>query len=139
MPQEKAWNYGLSYLGNFMVNDYPATLAMDVFETRFQSQVLVDRDLSDHQLLVHSVSGEQAGRTRTAQIDFSAYFHRRWSYKLSYRWIDSRVWLDSQFMQQPLQSVHRALAVMQYNTRNKWYFDFVAQYNSKNDCHIILP
>ncbi len=131
MPQEKAWNYGLSYLGNFMVNDYPATLAMDVFETRFQSQVLVDRDLSDHQLLVHSVSGEQAGRTRTAQIDFSAYFHRRWSYKLSYRWIDSRVWLDSQFMQQPLQSVHRALAVMQYNTRNKWYFDFVAQYNSK--------
>ncbi len=131
MPQEKAWNYGLSYLGNFMVNDYPATLAFDVFETRFQSQILVDRDQSASEVLIRSVSGNQAGKTRTAQIDFNAYLHRRWSYKLSYRWIDSRLWLDSGFKQQPLQSVHRALVVMQYNTRNKWYFDFVTQYNSR--------
>ena len=131
MPQEKAWNYGISYLGNFMSMGYPATLTADVFETRFLSQMVVDRDASETDLIIHSVSGNQAGRTRTAQLDFSAYFHRRWSYKLSYRWIDSRVWLDSQFQQQPMQSVHRALFVMQYNTRNKWYFDVVTQYNSR--------
>lgn len=131
MPQEKAWNYGLSYLGNFMSMGYPATLNADVFETRFLSQIVVDRDATENDVFVHSVGGSQAGRTRTAQIDFAAYFHRRWSYKLSYRWIDSRVWLDSQFMQQPLQSVHRALFVMQYNTRNKWYFDIITQFNSR--------
>jgi len=131
MPQEKAWNYGLSYLGSFMSLDYPATFTADIFETRFLSQMVVDRDVSETEVFMHSVSGKQAGRTRTAQMDFSAYFHRRWSYKLSYRWIDSRSRLDSQFMQQPLQSVHRALFVMQYNSKNKWYFDVVTQYNSR--------
>jgi hypothetical protein len=77
------------------------------------------------------VSGNQAGRTRNAQFDFTGFLHRRWSYKFSYRWIDSRVWLNNQFMQQPLQSVHRSLIVMQYNTRNKWYFDAVLQINSR--------
>ena len=131
MPQEKAWNYGVSYLGNFMVMGYPATLTADYFETRFLSQVLVDRDFSETDVLIQSVSGDQGGKNRTAQVDFSASLHRRWSYKVSYRWIDSRIWLNNQFVQQPLQSVHRALFVMQYNTRNKWYLDVVSQYNSR--------
>lgn len=131
MPQEKAVNFGLSYLANFMFNDYPSTLVIDAFETRFLSQVLIDRDMSSTDVLLHSVSGDQAGRTRNAQLDFTGFLHRRWSYKLSYRWIDSRVWLNNQFMQQPLQSVHRSLIVMQYNTRNKWYLDAVLQINSR--------
>lgn len=131
MPQEKAWNYGLSYLANFMSSGYPATLAVDFFETRFISQMVVDRDITATDVILQSVSGDNAGRTRTAQLDYSAYFHRRWSYKISYRWIDSKVWLNNQFLQQPLQSVHRALFVMQYNTRNRWYFDVINQFNSK--------
>lgn len=131
MPQEKAWNYGLSYLANFMFNDYPATISFDAFETQFLSQMVVDRDYSGSDMLIHSVSGDEAGRTRTAQIDFNGYLHRRWSFKASYRWIDSKIWLDSQFLQQPLQSVHRALFAMQFNTRNKWYFDAIAQINSR--------
>ena len=130
MPQEKAWNYGLSYKKDLSIAGYPATIVFDVFETQFLSQVVADRDESPTRVLIHSVSGDQAGRTRNAQIQISGYFSRRFTFKFGYRWIDSRLWLDNHFMQQALQSVHRGLLVLQYKTRNRWYFDGVCQTNS---------
>ncbi len=131
LPQEKAWNYGVSYLRNFMLLDYPATLVMDYFETRFLSQILVDRDQSATDVYINSVQGKKAGKTSIAQVDLNGYLHRRLSFKLSYRWINSQQWLNNQFQQQPLQSVHRAIGALQYQTRNKWYVDAVCQFNSK--------
>ncbi len=130
IPQEKAWNYGLSYKKDLLIAGYPATIVCDVFETQFLSQVVSDRDESPTRVLIHSVSGDQAGKTRNAQIQISGYFSRRFTFKLGYRWVDSRLWLDSQFMQQALQSVHRGLLVLQYKTRNRWYFDGMCQTNS---------
>jgi hypothetical protein len=131
LPQEKAWNYGLSYMGNFMLFDYPATLVMDYFETKFLNQVLVDRDQNATEVYLKSVKGKEAGKTRIAQLDLNGYLHRRLSFKMSYRWINSQQWLNFQFQQQPLQSVHRAIGALQYQTRNKWYLDAVFQFNSR--------
>ena len=131
LPQEKAWNYGLSYMKNFMMFDYPATMVMDYFETKFLSQVLVDRDQNATELYINSVHGKEAGKTRIAQVDLNGYLHRRLSFKVSYRWINSQQWLNYQFQQQPLQSVHRAIGALQYQTRNKWYIDAVGQFNSR--------
>ena len=131
LPQEKAWNYGLSYMKNFMMFDYPATLVMDYFETKFLSQVLVDRDQNATEVYINSVKGKEAGKTRIAQVDLNGYLHRRLTFKLSYRWINSQQWLNYKFQQQPLQSVHRAIGALQYQTRNKWYIDAVGQFNSR--------
>ena len=131
LPQEKAWNYGLSYMKNFMMFDYPATLVMDYFETKFLSQVLVDRDQNATEVYINSVNGKEAGKTRIAQVDLNGYLHRRLTFKLSYRWINSQQWLNYKFQQQPLQSVHRAIGALQYQTRNKWYIDAVGQFNSR--------
>lgn len=130
MPMEKAWNYGASYLGNFMFMGYPAVLVIDYFETRFNSQIIVDRDASENTVKFHSVSGKQAGKNQALQLDWRAMFHRRWSYSLSYRWLNSKVWLNDQFLQQPLQSVHRIVGSTQFQTRDKWYFDGLFQINS---------
>ena len=131
LPQEKAWNYGLSYMKNFMLFEYPATLVMDYFETKFLSQVLVDRDQNATEVYINSVKGKEAGKTRIAQVDLNGYLHRRLTFKLSYRWINSQQWLNYKFQQQPLQSVHRAIGALQYQTRNKWYIDAVGQFNSR--------
>ena len=131
LPQEKAWNYGLSYMKNFMMFDYPATLVMDYFETKFLSQVLVDRDQNATEVYINSVNGKEAGKTRIAQVDLNGYLHRRLTFKLSYRWINSQQWLNYKFQQQPLQSVHRTIGALQYQTRNKWYIDAVGQFNSR--------
>lgn len=131
LPQERAWNYGISYMKNFMMFDYPATLVMDYFETKFLSQVLVDRDQNATEVYINSVHGKEAGKTRIAQVDLNGYLHRRLSFKLSYRWINSQQWLNYQFQQQPLQSIHRAIGALQYQTRNKWYIDAVGQFNSR--------
>ena len=131
LPQERAWNYGVSYMTNFMMFDYPATLVMDYFETKFLSQVLVDRDQNATEVYINSVHGKEAGKTRIAQVDLNGYFHRRLSFKVSYRWINSQQWLNYQFQQQPLQSIHRAIGALQYQTRNKWYIDAVGQFNSR--------
>ncbi len=131
LPQEKAWNYGVSFMKNFMMLQYPATLVMDYFETQFLSQVLVDRDRSATEIYINSVHGKEAGKTRIAQIDLNGYFHRRLTFKISYRWIQSKQWLNNQFQQQPMQSVHRAIGALQYQTRNKWYFDAICQFNSR--------
>jgi len=131
LPQEKAWNGGISYLKNFMLNDYPATLVLDGFFTRFTSQILIDRDFNLGEAILRYESGRKAGSNLAIQLDFNGYFHRRFTYRLSYRYLDSRGMYGGIMQLQPFQSQHRGIFFSQYQTRNNWFFDVVCQWNGK--------
>ncbi len=131
LPMERAWNTGFSFLKNFTLLSYPASLTGDFFYTEFLNQTLVDRDLNLQQVFIRSLSNGKAGKTISTQLDFTGYFHRRLSYKLSYRYNQSINFLGNQFVIQPFLSLHRWLSTWQFQTRNDWYFDFIFQLNGK--------
>ncbi len=131
LAQEKGFNGGISYLKNFFFLDYPSTLTIDVFSTRFSQQTVIDRDLSLKQTLIHSYGGQFAGTTNSIHAEWTIHPIRRMEVKFAYRYAKNLQWLNNKFQISPFQSIHRGLLVIGYKTRNKWYFDGVAQINGQ--------
>jgi len=136
LEQEKAVNGGLSYIGNFTVFGYPSTWTVDAFLTQFLVQTVLDRDQQAEALVIQSLSGDQAGQTRSLHVEWSGYLHRRLSFKWAYRFVDNQVWLGDEegnfgFQQSPFQARHRGLMVWGYETRTDWFFDATAQFNGQ--------
>ena len=125
--QEKVANVGGSYTYRFMAFDFPATWSTDLFYTYFFNQLVVDRDLAPNSLRMSAQAGNQ---TTLAQTDLELKPHRRMDLKLSYRYVYSLQNTGGKRQIQSLQSPHRGLIVLNYNTRNKWYFDGILQVNS---------
>lgn len=129
MPQEVGYNGGISFMRNFFFMNYPSTLTIDVFSTQFQNQIVVDRDYSLNELSIASRNNGFAGYTNSFHIEWTTHPIRRLEIKLAYRYVKNLQFLNQEFQIAPFQSVHRALVVVGYKTRNKWYFDAVSQIN----------
>ncbi len=129
LPQEKAWNGGISYLKNLMLFDYPTTIVLDGFYTKFLSQIIFDRDSDLENATIRYNTGSKAGSNLAIQLDINGYFHRRFTYRFSYRYLESNGYYGGIMQLQPFQSKHRGIIFLQYQTRNLWYFDGVCQIN----------
>lgn len=127
MPQETAWNMGGSYTLHSMAFGFPATLSVDGYYTYFIQQVVLDRDRNPGQVIIEA---QQGNKTRMGQVDFQFMPHRRLDVKLSYRYVHAVQNLGYKNQIQAMQSPHRALAVINYKTRSKWFFDLITQVNS---------
>ena len=125
--QEKAANFGFSYTRFFKMFLRKATLHLDYFETRFDNQVLADRDIAPDLLLFHQRSG---GVARTAQAEWILQPARRIDLKLAYRWVESLQPLMRGMLLQPQQSPHRIVIVNDVATRSKWHLNNTFQVNS---------
>jgi outer membrane receptor for ferrienterochelin and colicins len=125
--QEKAINVGGSYTYRFMAFEFPATWSTDIFYSYFFNQLVVDRDMAPNAIRMSAQAGNQ---TALAQTDVELKPHRRMDVKLSYRYVYSIQNTGGKMQIQSLQSPHRGLAVFNYNTRSKWYFDGIVQINS---------
>ncbi|MBL7812297.1 MAG: TonB-dependent receptor [Bacteroidetes bacterium] len=126
LAQEKAWNTGGNYVWEGMVFGYPSTVSIDAWYTRFGTQVVADRDLSDSAIYFLAQNGNNS---TAVQADWVFRPYRRTEVKLSYRYVNSRQWLGDQWQITPFQSVHRMLAVFSFHNRRQWYFDAIAQFN----------
>ncbi len=129
LPQEIGFNAGLSFMRNFFFMDYPSTLTFDIFTTQFQNQVVVDRDQSLNQLEIASRNNAFAGSVKSVHVEWTIHPIRRMEIKFSYRFVENLQYLNQKMQIAPFQSIHRGLVVLSYKTRNKWYFDGVAQIN----------
>jgi len=134
LQQEQALNYGISYNGKGMFLGYPLTWNIDAFQTDFQAQTVMDRDAHAEQLHLQTRTGAEAGYTQTLHAEASGYFHRRFSFKIAYRYVNNQMWLGRPdgtygFQQAPFQSPHRGLLVWGYETRSNWYMDLSSQLN----------
>jgi hypothetical protein len=131
LPQEIGYNAGVSFLRNFFFMNYPSTLTVDVFTTQFQNQVIVDRDESLNFLKISSKNNDFAGSVKSIHIEWTIHPIRRMEMKFAYRYVNNQQFLNNKFQIAPFQSVHRGLVVVSYKTRDKWYFDGVAQINGQ--------
>lgn len=127
LQQEQAINAGISYTWHLMVFKLPSTLSADGFYTHFLNQTVADRD-ADPTLLV--IQNQKGNATGMFQLDWNVKPHRRIDIKLSYRYVNSQMVLGGIQRLQTMQAPHRGLLVAGYETRSKWFFDFVTQLNS---------
>ena len=136
LNREDAFNTGISLVKNFTAFGYPASLSTDFFYTYFFNQVVADRDDDYQTLFIRSVQGNDS---RNLQTDLNLMPHRRVEIKLSYRYVRTMQLLGGERRIQPLQSLHRALAVLGVKNRKQWFADAVIQYNSPKRLPSIKP
>jgi len=127
LKQEKALNTGLSYTKNGVVFSQNSTLSIDGFYTYFFNQVVADRDTDPKSIIIKNETGNQ---TWMGQVEWMFKPHRRVDVKLSYRYVYSQMFLGGKQRLQPMQSPHRILTVVNYQTRKKWFIDWITQINS---------
>ncbi len=125
--QERGWNFGASYTRYLKFNGRPATLLLDYFETRFDNQILADRDFNPKEIWFIERSG---GFARTMQAEWIFSPRRRLDLKAAYRWVHSVQPLQNGSMIQPLQSPHRIIVVADFENRRKWHLNNTFQVNS---------
>jgi hypothetical protein len=129
--QEVAGNFGMSYLKKFMFFHYPSSLSFDVFHTRFIHQINIDRDAEIDKVILVSNQNKNAGFNNSFFVEWNMIPFRRVELKFAYRYVNNQQFLDGKLQMAPFQSIHRGLITLNYQTRNKWYFDLVGQINGK--------
>jgi len=124
LQQERATNFGLSYLKNFMFLGFPSHFSVDLFRTQFDSRVVIDHE-TPYLIKIQSLQGEKAGFSQSIHTEWSFMPAMRLEVKLAYRYIQNEYWLNNEMRMKPFLSKHRALTTITYQTRSKWYFDMV--------------
>jgi len=139
LEQERGWNMGISYLKNFLVFDYPSSITLDLFQTIFDYQIVLDREAQFTEVNLVGRSGAQAGYTRSFHTEWSFTPRKRTEIKLAYRFIDNQKFIAGGLKMNPFQSKHRGLITLHHKTRNNWYFDGVLQINGPKRLINIIP
>ena len=125
--QERGWNFGASYTRYFKFNGRPSTLLLDYFETRFDNQVIADRDYQPSKIWFYERGG---GFARTVQAEWIWSPRRRLELKTAYRLVHNIQPLLSGRRIQPLQSPHRFIVIADFENRRKWHLNNTFQINS---------
>lgn len=128
LEQEKATNFGISYVNNFMFLGYPSHISLDLFRTQFDSRVIIDHE-NPYQMGIRSLQGTGAGFSQSIHTEWSFNPTRRMEIKLAYRYVQNEYLLNGEMRMKPFLSKHRGLSTITYQTRSKWYFDVVANIN----------
>lgn len=128
MNQERGWNYGVSYLKQFMFLGYPSTISLDVFRNVFDSRIVIDQETAENISFVQ-LNGKDAGFSESIHTEWSFMPAMRFEVRLAYRYVNNIQKLGGEMRLKPLLSQHRGLATLTYKTRNKWYFDLIGSIN----------
>lgn len=151
MQQEEAWNVGGSMVFDLPVGDETLALNADYFYTRFNQQVVIDRDVPQ-QLFIYNLPDGGQSYSKVMQVDATYPFFPGFSLTAAYRYQDVKVsqWVGKTAAEKSLHTAHelctpvltsryKALATASYKTPLElWQFDVTYQYNGPGrlpDCH----
>ena len=127
---EIAWNYGINFLHKFKLNFREAQLAIDLYRTDFQQQVVTDIDYHPQQILIYNLKGKSF--SQTVQFEFRWEVRKRLDLVAAYRYIDTRTQYLTAILPKYLLGKHRAFINLSYESKNQhWQFDFTSVWNGK--------
>jgi outer membrane receptor for ferrienterochelin and colicin len=114
LSQESAWNAGFNLTHYFLVDYREATIALDVYRTVFQHQVIADMDSDPREVRFHSVAN--GSTANSIQLELNIQPLERLETRVAYRYLDVRQRISGTWLQKPLSAQHRALVNVQYST-----------------------
>lgn len=134
LQPERGFTAGVSLNQRARIGGKDVELNMDVFETRFINQVLVDFYESFDKVSIYNLDGSSFSRSIQADVmtRLSAGFEARLSYKW-YQIISTYKGLGNVAGPKPMVPLHRFLLNLSYYTDfEKWRFDFTTRYMGRS-------
>lgn len=128
LPQEEAWNYGLSTSLYIPLFGKTLNLNAEYYYTDFKSQVLVDYDTDCNYIYITGLSGKSY--SHTWQIDASYPVFDGFTLTAAYRRINVKTTYNGRLMEKPLTNKYKGLITASYKTPlGLWQFDATLQLN----------
>lgn len=128
LPQEEAWNYGLSTSLYIPLFGKTLNLNAEYYYTDFKSQVLVDYDTDCNYIYITGLSGKSY--SHTWQIDASYPVFDGFTLTAAYRRTNVKTTYNGRLMEKPLTNKYKGLITASYKTPlGLWQFDATLQLN----------
>ena len=137
LMQEEAWNFGVSFIQDYVLFERDLQINAEYFYTTFQSQLVVDRETSADNIILAPLNGKSyAG---SLQLDLRYQPVERLDVLFAYRINDVKQTIGGELKEKPLTSRAKGLINVNYATNlKKWMFDFTVQFNGGGRIPVIL-
>lgn len=128
MPQESAWNYGVSASWTLPVWEGRLSLAAEYYYTRFNRQMCVNFDRDPHAVYIYALRGHS--RSHTFQTDLTARLTNDLTATVAYRLTDVRSDYGNGMELKPLTSRMKGLLTVGYSPMmGLWQLDATLSLN----------
>jgi outer membrane receptor for ferrienterochelin and colicins len=123
---ESAWNYGINYTQSFHIANRASSLAIDLYRTDFERQLLIDQETDLNKVQIYY--NTDAAWAQTALATFQINPFKGFDVKLAWKIQDVQsTYADGIIRWQPLLPRHRGLLSLDYTTPNeRWVFNTTA-------------
>lgn len=125
LKPEIAWNAGLNLTQKFRLDYRDGAFSLDYYHTNFENQIVADIENPDY-VRFYNLQGKSFAHSLQAQLDYEVVHNL--DLRLAYRWYDVKMNYNGMLKEKPLIAAHRAFINAGYETRNKWKFDYTAQW-----------
>jgi outer membrane receptor for ferrienterochelin and colicins len=130
LNQEKAANYGISFMKEFALFKRTAEFDVDLYRTDFINQVVVDIDTDPTKAYFYNLEdgGKSYANSFQAQLTFEPI--ERLSVLLAFRINDAKQTTNDTLRMRALVNKYKGLVTLSYATNfDKWKFDLTASFN----------
>lgn len=122
---EVSWNVGGSFVQRFKLFKRQGSLVLDYYHTRFESQLIVDRDASTSAISFTNLEGNSFSHSFHAEVSFRPF--KTIELRFAYKNLDVKAEFGGVLQQQVMVPNHRGFANLAHTSRNKrWEFDITA-------------
>lgn len=130
MKMEEAINLGLVFTRKFKIFHRDATVAVDIYRTDFNQQIVVDWETPT---VVKFYQLDGPSYSNSAQVEMQWSPIRRLEMRLAYRWLEAKTQYGNEVLMRPLIAQHRAFTNLEYSTKEKdngakWMFDLTVRW-----------
>lgn len=124
---ETAWNTGMNITQKFTLGYREGSFTMDYYYTDFRNQLVTDFE-TPGRVNFYNLKGHSYSHSLNFQLDYELIhkLNLRWAY----RYLDVKSTYDGVLKERPLVAKDRAFFNANYETRNKWKFNYTVQWIS---------
>ncbi len=128
---EEGWNYGVSMMQSFKLNQQEGTFTLDAYRTEFVNQIVVDLDSDYSAVYISNLHGESFSNVFQAEVNYEAF--KNFELRVAYKYIDAKSTYNNDLLEVPLTNKHRGLVNFAYDLKKYgWVFDFTTQFYGKS-------
>ena len=119
---EISWNIGGSVMQEFKMFKQNGSLTVDFYHTRFENQLIVDREENINAIKFTNLEGKSY--SNSLQVELAINPLKTLELRFAYKYLDVKAEYNGVMQQQVLVPEHRGLFNIGYKTRNKrWEYD----------------
>lgn len=119
---EISWNMGGSLVQRFKLFKRQGSLVLDFYHTRFENQLIVDRDLNASSITFTNLNG--GSYSNSFQAELSVRPSKTIEVRFAYKYLDVKAAFGGILQQQVMVPKHRGFVNIGHISRNKrWEFD----------------